>query len=364
MTLTPTDLQILAVAEDQLTGFYSRPFDEIAARCGLTADIVLERLRELLASGAVRRIRQTLLSTSLADGALVAWRVPEERLEAAWEWLRLNDPFTGHVVLRSCDNPSAPGADYRLWTTLKVPTGSNTVEGHCRILMQHIGATAFAPLPVVGMFALGVGHVRRAGLKPGDKLDTLPRMQCPTQPRLSERDWQVLMVLKESLRPEELVREPWVERARSIGLTHEDFCAIAHDLDARKVIGRFATFLNHTGGANKHSGTGAAGLFHWAVPSGMEERAGAECGRHICMTHCYWRSGGEPFGGAQIMGVVHSADWQGVLAHKAAIDAHLATCGIPVLHTAIFRSEKAIINPSEIDPVRYANWLQRYAPMS
>ena len=362
MTLTLTDLQILAVAEDQLTGFHSRPFDEIAARCGLPVDIVLERLRELLASGAVRRIRQTLLSTSLADGALVAWQVPEERLEAAWEWLRLNDPFTGHVVLRSSDNPAAPGADYRLWTTLKVPTGSNTVDGHCRILMQHIGATAFAPLPVVGMFALGVGHVRRAGLKPGDKLDTLPRMQCPTQPQLSEQDWQVLMVLKESLRPEELVREPWMERARSIALSHEEFCAIAHDLDARKVIGRFATFLNHTGGANKHSGTGAAGLFHWAVPVGMEERAGAECGRHICMTHCYWRSGGEPFGGAQIMGVVHSADWQGVLAHKAAIDAHLATCGIPVLHTAIFRSEKAIINPSEIDPVRYTNWLQRYAP--
>ncbi|MDO5471169.1 MAG: Lrp/AsnC family transcriptional regulator [Akkermansia sp.] len=361
MMLTSTDLQILAVAEDRLTGFHVRPFDEISTRCGVPVEVVLERLGALLAAGKVRRIRQTLLSTSLADGALVAWRVPEERLESAWEWLRQHDPFTGHVVLRRCDNPAAPGADYRLWTTLKVPTGSNTVEGHCRLLMQHIGATAFAPLPVVGMFALGVGHVRRAGLQPGDKLDTLPPMQCPTRPQLSAQDWQVLMALKESLRPEELVREPWVARARSIGLTHEEFCAIATELDKRKVIGRFATFLNHTGTADKHSGTGAAGLFHWAVPPGMEERAGAECGRHICMTHCYWRSGGEPFGGAQIMGVVHSADWEGVLAHKAAIDSHLAASGIPVLHTAIFRSEKACINPSEIDPVRYAAWLAQTA---
>lgn len=361
MILTDTDLQILAVAEDRLTGFHARPFDEIAARSGVPVEIVLERLRALLAAGTVRRIRQTLLSTSLADGALVAWQVPEKLLEAAWEWLRVNDPFTGHVVLRSCDKPNAPGADFRLWTTLKVPTGSNTVEGHCRILQRHIGATAFAPLPVVGMFALGVGHVRRAGLKPGDKLDTLPTMQCPTRPQLSERDWQVLMVLKESLSPEELVREPWMDRARSIGLTHEEFCAIAADLDKRRVIGRFATFLNHTGGANKHSGTGAAGLFHWAVPVGMEERAGAECGRHICMTHCYWRSGGAPFGGAQIMGVVHATDWDGVLTHKAAIDEHLAACGIPILHTAIFRSEKALINPSEIDPVRYAKWMRDYS---
>lgn len=360
MTLTPVDLQILAIAEDRLSGFHARPFDEIARRCELPVETVLDRLRTLLANGSVRRIRQTLLSTSLADGALVAWQVPENKLESAWSWLKENDPFTGHVVLRSCDNPQAPGADYRLWTTLKVPVGSNSVEGHCRLLMQHIGATDFAPLPVVGMFALGVGHVRRAKLRPGDKTDTLPRMQSPTRPQLSEQDWQVLMVLKESLQPQELVREPWVGRAKSIGLTHEEFCAIAKDLDTRRVIGRFATFLNHTGGSNKHSGTGAAGLFHWAVPQGMEDRAGAECGRHICMTHCYWRSGGEKFGGAQIMGVVHSPTWEGVLEHKAAIDSHLAACGIPVLHTAIFRSEKAIINPSEIDPVRYAAWLQRY----
>lgn len=359
--LSETDLRILAVAEDTLKGFYRRPFLEIATRCGLTEACVLEHLRALLASGAVRRIRQTLLSTALADGALVAWQVPEAQLETAWDWLRQHDPFTGHVVLRSCDTPHAPGADYRLWTTLKVPTGSNTVEGHCRLLMRHIGATDFAPLPVVGMFALGVGHVRRAHLQPGDKTAELPRMQCPVRPVLSEQDWRVLLVLKESLTPQELVPEPWADRARSLGLSLDDFCAIASSLDARRVIGRFAVFLNHTGHSNKQSGTGAAGLFHWAVPHGMEERAGAECGRHICMTHCYWRSGGEKFGGAQIMGVVHSPTWQGVLAHKAAIDAHLAACGIPLLHTAIFRSDKAIINPSEIDPVLYRNWLSRYA---
>jgi hypothetical protein len=185
-------------------------------------------------------------------------------------------------------------------------------------------------------------------------------MQCPARPQLSELDWRVLMSLKESLRPDEIVPEPWVARAQAIGLSHDDYCAIAESLDARHVIGRFATFLDHTGAANKHSGTGAAGLFHWTVPVGMEERAGAECGRHICMTHCYWRSGGEKFGGAQIMGVVHSPSWEGVLAHKAAIDAHLADCGIPLLHTAIFRSEKAIINPSEINPAMYRDWQATY----
>lgn len=352
----PINRRILAVAEDRLSGFYEHPFAEIARRCELPEALVLDRMRAMLAAGTVRRVRQTLLSTALADGALVAWKVPAERLTAAWEWLVQHDPFTGHVVLRSCENPQAPGADYRLWTTLKVPQGCGTVDSHCRLLAAEIGAECFAPLPVVGMFALGVGHVRRAGLQPGDKLPERPRMQCPEQPVLSPLQWQVLLALKESLQPEEMQSCPWDLRAARLELSTEQFVSVAHELDRLKVIGRFATFLDHTRPADRHAGTGSAGLFHWAVPEGMEEIAGAECARHICMTHCYWRSGGAPFGGAQIMGVVHSHHREGVLAHKAAIDAHLAACGIPVLHTAVFWSERAEIRPSEISPLRYGEW--------
>ncbi len=351
--------RILAVAEDCVTGFHRHPFAVIAAGCGLPEAVVRQRLLAMLQAGTVRRVRQTLLSTSLADGALVAWRVPEGGLEAAYAWLRDRDPFTGHVVLRESEDPAAPGAAFRLWTTLKVPTGCGSVAEHCGLLARHIGAEEFVPLPVVGMFALAVGHVRRAGLKPGDRQAELPVMQRPARPQLSALEWRVLLALKESLLPSEFCHEPWEARARALGLPLEEFCRVAAALDARQVIGRFATFLDHMGAARhaKGSGLGASGLFHWAVPEGMEERAGAECGRHCCMTHCYWRSGaGRHFGGAQIMGVVHSPTREGVLAHKAAIDAHLAACGIPLLHTAVFWSRRAIVRPSEIDPVVYGAW--------
>ncbi len=352
--------RILAVAEDCVTGFRRHPFAAIAERCGLPEELVCQRLLAMLRAGTVRRVRQTLLSTSLADGALVAWRVPGPKLEAAYDWLRERDPFTGHVVLREAEDPAAPGADFRLWTTLKVPTGCSTVAEHCRLLASRIGAEEFVPLPVVGMFALAVGHVRRAGLHPGDRLDTLPRMQRPVQPQLSQDEWRVLLALKESLLPEEFCHEPWAARARALGMPLEEFCRLAEGLDARQVIGRFATFLDHMGAARhaKAAGLGASGLFHWTVPEGMEERAGAECGRHLCMTHCYWRSGaGRHFGGAQIMGVVHSSTREGVLARKAAIDAHLAACGIPLLHTAVFWSCRALVRPSEIAPAVYRSWL-------
>lgn len=101
----------------------------------------------MMEAGVVRRVRQTLLATKLAQGALVAWRVPEERLEAAFDWMKAHDPFTGHVVLRNTDSAN-PGADYRLWTTIKVPVGCGTLEGHCDILKRHVGADDYVLLPL------------------------------------------------------------------------------------------------------------------------------------------------------------------------------------------------------------------------
>ncbi|MCB5933004.1 hypothetical protein LJB63_27050, partial [[Eubacterium] rectale] len=74
----------------------------------------------------------------------------------------------GHVVLRNTDVAN-PGANYRLWTTVKVPVGCGTPEEHCGILKRHIGADGYVLLPARGVFALGVGHMRRRGLRPGEK---------------------------------------------------------------------------------------------------------------------------------------------------------------------------------------------------
>ena len=116
----PVNARILEFSEDRIAGFHEDPFAEIARLSGLPIEIVLERVRAMLEAGVVRRIRQTLMATNLAPGALVAWQVPTERLDAAFDFLAAEDPFSGHVVIRSTD-AETPGSVYRLWTTLKVP---------------------------------------------------------------------------------------------------------------------------------------------------------------------------------------------------------------------------------------------------
>jgi hypothetical protein len=74
------------------------------------------------------------------------------------------------------------------------------------------------------------------------------------------------------------------------------------------------------------------------------------------MTHAYWREGGPEFAGVNVMGVAHGTEKAAVLAHKAAIDVHLAEAGISVSYTNVFWGGRSEIKPSEISPVAYAAW--------
>ena len=167
-----TNAAILAVSEDQLYGFHPDPFGEIAERTGLPAETVIERVRALLECGTIRRVRQTVQATKLAAGALVAWKVPPERLDDAFDFMFQDDPFSGHVVLRTTD-AGAAGDDYRLWTTLKVPQGY-ALEKHCAYLGKRRAPRRIIAMPAKRLFVLGVGHMRRRDIEPGSKADDAP----------------------------------------------------------------------------------------------------------------------------------------------------------------------------------------------
>ena len=351
----PVNARILAVSEDRVHGFHREPLNAIAVASGVDVETVIERIGAMLEAGTIRRVRQTLLATSLAPGALVAWKVPADRIKAAFDYMFEQDPFSGHVVTRTTDRET-PGSDYKLWTTLKVPRPYD-MDAHCRYLMAQTGATAYKLLPARKLFTLGVGHVRRRTIEPGDKTDE-PGQVLDTQiVELTDREWRVLMALKREFAPAELRPNLWAPRAAEAGESLEDFCAIAESLNERKVIGRFSTFLEHV---KKHADgqqvTRYNALFHWRVPAGEELRAGQEVGRHHCMTHAYWREGGPEFSNVNIMGVSHGTEKDRVLEHKAAIDAHLESVGIPVEYTNVFWGGRSEIKPSEISPIVYREW--------
>ncbi len=233
----PINAKILAISEDKIAGFVREPFAEIAERSGVEVGVVMARIAAMLKAGTIRRVRQTLLATNLADGALVAWKVPAEKLDAAFDFLFQRDPFSGHVVLRSTDTATA-GSEYKLWTTLKVPHGFSLQE-HGELLAEKVGAEHFRLMPAKGIFALGVGHVRRKNLELGTKADKPAQMIKVQAASLTEHEWKILTSLKREFTLEEIRASPWSARAEEAGVPLDEFFAVAESLTARKIIGRF-----------------------------------------------------------------------------------------------------------------------------
>jgi len=358
----PTNAAILAVSEDRLAGFQRDPFGAIAERSGVGIDTVLDRIGAMLRSGTIRRVRQTLMATNLAAGALCAWQVPPERLDEAFSWLFHEDPFSGHVVIRTTDSVTA-GSNYRLWTTLKVPQGFS-LDKHAAFLARTIGAQSYRLMPAKALFALGVGHVRRRGLEPGARAAELAEVKDTHIVELDALEWRVLSAIKRELAAGEIVRDVWVTRAREAGVSLDEFERIGKELNAKGVIGRFSTFLEHVK-PQQHAGgqsvTRYNALFHWKVPRGREMDAGREVGRHYIMTHAYWREGGPEFRGVNVMGVAHGMEKDAVLAHKDAIDAHLREAGIAFDYTNVFWGGRSEIKPSEIAPDAYVDFCHTHA---
>ncbi len=351
----PINARILAVSEDRIAGFLIDPFVEIARLSDVDVATVHERLRAMLAAKTIRRIRQTLMATNLAPGALVAWRVPSDELDAAFDFMWKDDPFSGHIVIRSTDAETT-GSAFRLWTTLKVPQGFSMAR-HCEVLANRVGADTYRVMPAKRLFALGVGHVRRRGMEPGSKTDEPGQVLDTNIVELSDLEWRVLEPLKREFGVDEIGDEPWRARAEEARLPIHLFASVARSLSDRGVIGRFSTFLEHV----KPSTAGTRvtrynALFHWRVPPGREIEAGREIGRHHILTHAYWREGGPDFANVNIMAVAHGTEKPAVLAHKAAIDAHLESIGMPISYTNVFWGGRSEIKPSEISPAAYARW--------
>jgi hypothetical protein len=231
---------------------------------------------------------------------------------------------------------------------------------HCQFLARQTGAEHFRLMPAKRLFTLGVGHVRRRGMEPGSKADEPAEATEVALVQLNELEWRILSALKREFKPEEIQEDLWQPRAKEAGVPLETFYETAEDMDRRKIVGRFSTFLEHIKPlASGERVTRFNALFHWAVPPGRELEAGREVGRHHIMTHAYWREGGPEFKNVNIMGVAHGTDKNLLLAHKAAIDEHLTQIGIPILYTNVFWGGRSEIKPSEISPLVYREWCRK-----
>ena len=210
----PINASILAVSEDRLQGFQRDPLGEISRQSGVEVSDVIERIRAMLRAGTIRRVRQTLLATNLAQGALVAWQVPQEKLDAAFDYMFQQRPVQrarGHPLDRCRhrrrqvpaldDAQGAAGLLDDRSTASSSPrqTGRSRSTGLCRRRSSSRSASATCA---------------GAGLEPGSTRGGAGRRDGRDRNvTLSELEWRVLVALKREFAPDEIARGLW-ERAR------------------------------------------------------------------------------------------------------------------------------------------------------
>ena len=77
-------------------------------------------------------------------------------------------------------------------------------------------------MPAKGIFALGVGHVRRKTMEPGDKAPAVGGDAGSGIVELSELEWRVLLALKREFAVDEIASNPWARRAEEAGVRSGD----------------------------------------------------------------------------------------------------------------------------------------------
>ena len=208
---------VLAISEDQLQGFSVIPlgwWPTHRAGSGRGAGARASNAGSWCDSARA----PDLVGDQFGKGALVAWEVDQDKLDAAFDYMFQEDPFSGHVVTRSTDVAS-PGSTYKLWTTLKVPQGYS-LEKHCEVLKE--GGRKSVSVDAGQAVCLGCGACA-ADMEPGARSRGAGGGDGCGGGGIDRSRMAHYGGVKREFEPEELVEDLWVARAEEAGVSLEEF---------------------------------------------------------------------------------------------------------------------------------------------
>jgi DNA-binding Lrp family transcriptional regulator len=131
--LTPLDKKLIHELQQDLP-VVRRPFAVIAERIGISEAELLEKVREFIADGTIRRFGATLRHqrSGFEANAMVVWEVELEEAEA------VGSIFASFREVTHCyQRPSLPGWPYRLFTMVHAHS-----RQECRRIAQEMAEAA------------------------------------------------------------------------------------------------------------------------------------------------------------------------------------------------------------------------------
>ena len=247
-----------------------RPFKAVAEKLNSTEKDVISLVQKLKDEKIIRQTSAIFDTKRLGyKSSLVAFKVDEKNIDEAAKIINAH-PGVSHNYLRN--------HDYNIWFTMAVPADSKFgLEKTIEILKERTGAEDAIILPTLKMFKISV------------KMDTTgKRAKKEKVKKLAHKELELtplhIAVIKELQKDITVVEEPFKEAKEKLGLSYDEFFAIANELKEAGVMRRFATILNH-----RKAGFGANAMSVWAVPEDRGEEIGREMAEFSAVSHCYLR---------------------------------------------------------------------------
>ena len=290
------------------TGFplTREPYVDLGLKLGITADEVIDHIRNLKVKKIVRLISPVLEARKLGyQSTLVAMKITGNRIDRAEQFLTRHEGVS-HGYERE--------HDFNIWITLSLPYEAD-LRSELQILSSHTGAEAIITLPALKVFKLRTSFgLDEDSLAEADitTVSTLPQMAD-----LSTTDRLIINALQHDL---PLTADPFAPLAKRLDMSIDTLLQHCRSLLQREVIRRYGASINHY-----NAGYRANAMTCWIVPPGKVDSIGHKVASFRQVSHCYERKPNPPWR-YNLFAMIHSQSKTGCrqIADKISADIDLS----------------------------------------
>jgi siroheme decarboxylase len=252
----------------------ARPYRQVASLAEIPEGELMSRVQRLLDKRIVRQVTPIFDTRALGySSMLVAAKVDPEHPHRAAQVIN-EHPGVSHNYLRN--------HEFNLWFTIATEPDSRLgLEGTLDVLAAEAGAESVRQLPTLKLFKIRMDLEMEGDTSAlSSHADATEPVELEPQP-YDDLDVAVIRALQGDMA---VVREPYEQAARDIGLSQDAFLDHLAGMQERGLLRRVAAILYH-----RRAGFSANGMGVWRVPEEQILDVGCRMAAFRGISHCYQR---------------------------------------------------------------------------
>ena len=298
------------------------PFEQIALALNTTTEVVIEKIKELQARGAVSRVGPVFSPNTVGVSTLAAMAVPTDKLELVAEQVSAYEQVNHNYEREHAFN---------LWF-VATADNHNTLQDTLASIEQQTGYKVLS-LPLLKEYHIDLGF--RMNLQDREDIESIENNALTTHVALSTEAQlasaeDLIEVIQCGL---PLVARPYQEIAQRLGWSEELVIEKLKTMIDGGTIKRLGIVVRH-----HELGYRANAMVVWDVADDQIDQLGEKLGMQDCVTLCYQRPRMLPEWPYNLFCMVHGRNREEVLECISTMTEGLGLKNVP--HTVLFSGRR------------------------